>query len=74
MTPRQIQVALRYKNVTQAAIAAELGVTEQSVSRVVHKKIVSRRIMDAIAAKIGEDIREVFNEYFDPETPADKAA
>jgi len=66
MTPTEIQAALKENNITQAAIANELrpSVSAMTVSKVIHRIIVSDRIMRAIAAKIGRDHAEVFPEYY----------
>ncbi|HPL62961.1 MAG TPA: helix-turn-helix transcriptional regulator [Syntrophales bacterium] len=64
MTPTQIKTAFKEKGITQRAIADELGVSEMTVSKVVHRIIVSNRVMRAIAAKLGEDHRRVFPEYY----------
>ncbi len=64
MKPLDIQYELKKRNITQEAIAKEVGVTGMAVSYVIHKKMVSRHIMVAIAQKIGRDPVEVFPEYF----------
>lgn len=64
MTPRQIQVSLRDAGHTQRHIAQTLGVSGTTVSQVIMKKTVSRRIMDHIAGLLGESTRDVFPEYF----------
>jgi lambda repressor-like predicted transcriptional regulator len=63
MTPDEIKKAIR-KNTTQKAIANKLGVTEMALSSAVNKKMVSDRIMDAVARAIGKDKAEVFPEYY----------
>lgn len=65
MTPRQIQIELRERNITQHQIAKELGVTDGTLSQTIRRRSVSRRIMQTIAEKIDRDIKEVFPEYFD---------
>ncbi|OPY17084.1 MAG: hypothetical protein A4E74_01527 [Syntrophus sp. PtaB.Bin075] len=66
MTPTEIQDALKKNKTTQKAIAAELDppVSEMTVSKVIHRNLVSNRIMRAIAKKIGRKHTEVFPEYY----------
>lgn len=66
MTPTEIQDALKENNTTQEAIAKELDppVSAMTVSKVIHRIIVSNRIMRAIASKIGRPHTEVFPEYY----------
>lgn len=77
MTPRQIKIELRERNLTQSDLARELDRSPVSISQIINKKIVSRHLMFKIAARIEKDIREVFPEYFglpepaEPEQPAE---
>jgi len=64
MTPQEIQKALQEKETTQKAIAGKLGVSEMSVSKVVHGMIVSDRIMTAVALAIGKPKTVVFPGYY----------
>ncbi len=66
MSPEEIRLELfkRRKTVTQVSIAKSLGVTPQSVLFVIDRKIVSKRIMQAIADAIGHDKTYVFPERF----------
>ncbi|MCX5828730.1 MAG: hypothetical protein NTV58_12145 [Deltaproteobacteria bacterium] len=66
MTPAEIQDALKENNATQKVIAKELDppVAEMTVSKVIHRIIVSDRIMRAIALKIRRPHTEVFPEYY----------
>jgi len=64
MTPEQIQTALREKETTQKAIAGKLGVSEMSVSKVIHGVIVSDRIMAAVARAVGKSKTQVFPDYY----------
>jgi lambda repressor-like predicted transcriptional regulator len=66
MTPEQIQTKLAENGWTQRALAADLDppVSAMTISKVIHRIIVSSRVMRAIAEKIGEDHRAVFPEYF----------
>ena len=65
MTPGQIQGALKDLKppVTQKQIAAELGVSENTVSIIIKQTHVSDRIMRAIAAKLGKEPWDVFDYY-----------
>ena len=64
MTPGRIQGKLKDRGITQKAIAGELGVSEINISRVIHRKTVSDRIMRAVAEKIGKEPWDVFPEYY----------
>lgn len=66
MTPTEIQDALKIKHITQKAIAKGLKppVAEMTVSKVIHRIIVSDRIMRAIALKLEKAHFEVFPEYY----------
>ncbi len=60
MTAMQIKVALMEKRISMRSIAKKLGVSANSVSLVVSGRMVSRRIMEEIAAAIGARPAEVF--------------
>jgi hypothetical protein len=64
MTPAKIQYELKIRKITQKAIALELERTEFHISAVIHKTRISDPVMKVIAAKIGEDHRRVFPEYY----------
>jgi len=64
MTPSEIQKRLKDNNTNQHAIAAELSVSNMSVSDVINHKRISDRIMKAVAAAIREDHRFVFPDYY----------
>jgi len=64
MAPLDRQFALKKKGISQHQIAAELGVSDISVSDVINGHRVSDRIMRKIASAIGEDVRLVFPEYY----------
>lgn len=64
MTPLEIQYEFKRKKKTQEALAEKLGVHPMSVSKVIHRKTVSDRIMRAIAEEIGMDHRAVFPDYY----------
>lgn len=60
MTPIEIKVALMEKGVSMRSIAKRLGVSANSVSLVVNGRMVSRRIMEEVAASICKHTAEVF--------------
>lgn len=64
MTPDEIKNALKKNKTTQKAIANKLGVTQMALSYAVNKKMVSDRVMDAVARAVGKDKAEVFPEYY----------
>ena len=70
----QLQIELRERKISQKAIALELGVSEMSVSLIVRNKGVSRRIMNAVAKKLGKPTRKVFPDYFRPDPVEEKEA
>jgi transcriptional regulator with XRE-family HTH domain len=64
MTPNKIIYLLKEKGVAQKDIAAELGIWPINVSNVIHRKIVSDRVMKKIAEKLGCNYWDVFPEYY----------
>ncbi len=64
MHTAEIQYELKKRGITQKTVAAELGVTQMPVSKVINKLIVSSRIMCHVAKRIERDHRDVFPEYF----------
>ena len=64
MTPNKIIYLLKEKDIAQKDIAAELGIWPINVSNVIHRKIVSNRIMVKIAEKLGLNYWDVFPEYY----------
>ena len=66
MTPFEIKVALLKEGASMRAIARRLGVSANSVSLVVNKRMVSRRIMEEVANVVKTEKGIVFPEYFNP--------
>ncbi len=64
MTPNKIIYLLKEKGVAQKDIAAELGIWPINISNVIHRKIVSDRVMRKIAEKLGCHYWDVFPEYY----------
>ena len=64
MEPIDIQYQLKKRGIMQMDIARELGVSNTIVSYVINKKMVSDRIMRAVAKAIGCNHREVFPEHY----------
>ena len=66
MTPLEIKIELMKKGITQRDIAKSFTppVNPSAVFHVIHKTWVSKRIMQAVADKLGRDIKYVFPEYF----------
>jgi len=64
MHPADIQSALKKNGITQKAIAEKLGVSEMSVSIIIHRHRTSDRIMRAVAEAIGRESWQVFPEYY----------
>lgn len=64
MTTGQIKGALADNGYTQKSLAKEIKRSENSVSRTIHRKMISDYIMRAIAERIGKQPHEVFPEYY----------
>ena len=64
MDPIDIQYHIKKKGLTQTAIANDIGVAIMTVSKVIHRQLISDRTMKAIAKAIGRDHIEVFPEYY----------
>jgi hypothetical protein len=64
MTPARIKCELDERKITQRAIAKELGRSAFHIHAVIYRMRISDPVMKAIAAKIGEDHRRVFPEYY----------
>ena len=65
MSPLEIRADLVRHGTSMRAVAKELNVSSNAVHLVVHRRMTSRRIMEAIAATIGKKTPEVFPEYFE---------
>jgi len=68
-TPAKIQYLLKEAGITQRAIAYEQGVSEIAVSDVINFRLVSKRLMKAVARHIDADPKHVFAWYFDQRRP-----
>lgn len=64
MNHLQIKYTLESKGISMRSIAKKVGVAPNAVSLVSKRKIVSHRIMEAIAEAIGVPVEFVFDEYF----------
>ena len=66
MTPFEIKVALLKNGVSMAEVGRRLDppVHPSTVSRVIKRHFVSRRVMDAVADAIDRDVKYVFADYF----------
>jgi len=64
MSPFEIRIALLREGVSMRSIARKLGVSPNSVSLVVNRRMVSRRIMSEIALAIKSELTGVFPEQF----------
>jgi len=63
MHPEYIKAGLRSRGLLLRGIASELGVREQSVSAVIHRKIRSHRIASHIAELLDQPVQVIFPEY-----------
>lgn len=66
MTPFEIRVEILRRKTSMAAIARSLDppVSRVAVLLVIDRKAVSSRVMHAVAAAIGKDVKYVFSDYF----------
>ena len=64
MTPIEIKEKLKERKIKQREIARQCGVSEMQVSRIVNRKEISDRVMQAVARAIDMDHRAVFPEYY----------
>jgi len=64
MSPFEIRIALLREGVSMRSIARKLGVSPNSISLVVNRRMVSRRIMSEIALAIKSELTGVFPEQF----------
>ncbi len=64
ITAMDIQYMLKRKGVTQKALAEKHGVSEMTISRVIHQKLISDRLFRAISKEIGLDPKVAFADYY----------
>ena len=64
MTPLEIRFAIYKVNLTQAAIARELGLSKTHILYVIDGKRISRRVHAAIAEAINMDIRQIWPDLY----------
>ena len=57
MSSLQIKILLLENNITQSEIARSLGVTPQTIWRVIDGRDISHRVRTAIAEAIGKDLK-----------------
>lgn len=67
MTPVEIKVALMRKGISQVDLARSMQVHRNAIYLVVHKRLASKRLMEAVAQAIGEPMGYVFPEYVNSE-------
>jgi lambda repressor-like predicted transcriptional regulator len=60
MHPADIQAALRKAGVSQKTIADKFGVTESTVSQVIHGQSKSRRVAEYMASVIEKEIHNIW--------------
>lgn len=70
MTPFEIKVALMLRGISMRSIASRLGVSPNAVSLVVHRRMVSGRIMSELAKSLEAEASAVFPERFSRERPS----
>ncbi|MGJ7611818.1 MULTISPECIES: helix-turn-helix domain-containing protein [unclassified Variovorax] len=60
MHPEQIKADIRMRGTTPAALADDLHVSRMTVSNVIHSRITSRRVAEAIAKTIDKTVSQVW--------------
>jgi transcriptional regulator with XRE-family HTH domain len=60
MEPLELKIKLMRLNITQAALAREIGVSQPAVARVIKGHSASERIRKAIAHRIGMDVEAIW--------------
>jgi len=70
MTPFEIKIALMQRGISMRSIAERLGVSPNAVSLVVHRRMVSGRIMSELAKALEVEFSVVFPERFSREKPS----
>jgi transcriptional regulator with XRE-family HTH domain len=63
-TPLDIQYHLRKRGITQKQLAQKLKVSDMAISYVIRGKLVSKRLMVAIADAVEMPPEDVFHWYF----------
>ena len=63
MTALEIRIELLKKGTSMRAVAQQIGVSANAVYLVAHRKLVSLKIMAALADALDLKLREVFPEY-----------
>lgn len=66
MHPEQIKAEIRMRGKTPAAIADALELSPQTVSNVIHGRITSRRVAQAISDCVGKPICELWPGRYEP--------
>lgn len=64
MNALEIRAELLRRGLSLRSISRRVGVSGNAVLLVVHRKLISRRIMEAIAAAIERNKEDVFPEYY----------
>jgi len=63
MNPKELKIKLIEREIKATTIAADLGVSKQSVWQVINRQSKSRRIAAAIANALGVSLESAFPEY-----------
>lgn len=66
MHPEQIKAEIRMRGTTPAAIADGLHLSRMTVSNVIHGRVTSRRVADAIATVIHKPIAKIWPGRYEP--------
>jgi lambda repressor-like predicted transcriptional regulator len=66
MHPEQIKADIRMRGTTPAAIADSLTVSRMAVSNVIHGRVTSRRVAEAIAKTIQKPLSQIWPGRYEP--------
>ncbi|WP_423458016.1 helix-turn-helix domain-containing protein [Ottowia sp. VDI28] len=66
MHPEQIKAEIRMRGTTPAAIADSLHLSRQTVSNVIHSRVTSRKVANAISAIIGKPVGRIWPGHYEP--------
>lgn len=62
MTPVEIRIELLRRGISVRGLARQLGVSPQAISAVIHRRLKSRQLREAIAHAIGRTPEELWQE------------
>jgi len=72
MTPKQIKIALKIKDISQSGLAEDLGCTPQNIFLTIKDPTRSYPAASHIAKALGKKIEDVWPEIYSPNQPPPK--